>query len=60
MRGANANDPSPSVLAPVRAVFRAFVVTVVPDAKQLKARLKQGEMHRLFPTFATTCTLAKT
>ncbi|MGD0415157.1 MAG: hypothetical protein ABSA80_07385 [Terriglobales bacterium] len=35
MRGANAKEPSPSVLAPVRAVFRAVVVTVVPDAKQL-------------------------
>ena len=35
MRGANANEPSRSVLAPVRAVFRAVVVTVVPDAKQL-------------------------
>ena len=35
MRGASANQPSRSVLAPVRAVFRAFVVTVVPDAKQL-------------------------
>ena len=35
MRGASANQPSRSVLAPVRAVFGAFVVTVVPDAKQL-------------------------
>ena len=35
MRGAPANEPSRSVLAPVRAVFRAVVVTVVPDAKQL-------------------------
>src|SRR5271157_1658417 len=35
MRGATANGPSRSVLAPVRAVFRAVVVTVVPDAKQL-------------------------
>ena len=35
MRGATAKEPSPSVLAPVRAVFRAVVVTVVPDAKQL-------------------------
>jgi hypothetical protein len=35
MQSAPANEPSPSVLAPVRAVFRAVVVTVVPDAKQL-------------------------
>jgi hypothetical protein len=35
MRGATANEPSRSVLTPVRAVFRAVVVTVVPDAKQL-------------------------
>ena len=35
MRVATANEPSRSVLAPVRAVFRAVVVTVVPDAKQL-------------------------
>ena len=35
MRGATVNEPSRSVLAPVRAVFRAVVVTVVPDAKQL-------------------------
>jgi hypothetical protein len=35
MRGATANQPSRSVLAPVRAVFRAVVVTVVLDAKQL-------------------------
>jgi len=35
MRGAPANEPSVSVLAPVRAVFRAVVVTVVPDARQL-------------------------
>lgn len=35
MRGTTANEPSRSVLAPVRAVFRAVVVTVVPDAKQL-------------------------
>ena len=35
MRGATANEPSRSVLAPVLAVFRAVVVTVVPDAKQL-------------------------
>ena len=38
MRGATANQPSSSVLAPVRAVFRAVVVTVVPDAKQLDDR----------------------
>jgi hypothetical protein len=35
MRGATAKEPSRSVLAPVRAVFRAVVVTVVLDAKQL-------------------------
>jgi len=35
MRGATAKERSRSVLAPVRAVFRAVVVTVVPDAKQL-------------------------
>ena len=35
MLGATGNEPSRSVLAPVRAVFRAVVVTVVPDAKQL-------------------------
>ncbi|MBZ5658718.1 MAG: hypothetical protein LAO56_26050 [Acidobacteriia bacterium] len=35
MRGAPANETSRSVLAPVRAVFRAVVVTVVPDARQL-------------------------
>jgi len=35
MHAATANEPSVSVLAPVRAVFRAVVVTVVPDAKQL-------------------------
>jgi hypothetical protein len=29
------NEPSRSVLAPVRTVFRAVVVTIVPDAKQL-------------------------
>jgi hypothetical protein len=34
MRGATANELSP-VLPPVCAVFRAVVVTVVPDAKQL-------------------------
>jgi hypothetical protein len=38
MRGATAKEPSRSVLAPVRAVFRAVVVTVVPDAKQLDER----------------------
>lgn len=32
---ATANEPSRSLLAPVRAVFRAVVVTVVPDAEQL-------------------------
>jgi hypothetical protein len=35
MRGATVNEPSRLVLAPVRAVFRAVVVTVVPDAKKL-------------------------
>jgi len=35
MPGTTASKPSRSVLAPVRAVFRAVVVTVVPDAKQL-------------------------
>jgi hypothetical protein len=35
MRGATAKEPSRSVLGPVQAVFRAVVVTVVPDAKQL-------------------------
>jgi hypothetical protein len=35
MRHATANEPSRSVLTPVRAVFRAVVVTVVPDAKPL-------------------------
>ncbi len=35
MLGATAREPSRSMLAPVRAVFRAVVVTVVPDAKQL-------------------------
>jgi hypothetical protein len=35
MRGATAKEPLRSVLAPVRVVFRAVVVTVVPDAKQL-------------------------
>ena len=35
MRGATAKEPSGSVLAPVRAVFRAVVVAVVPDARQL-------------------------
>lgn len=35
MRGGTANEPSRSVLAPVRAVFRAVVVTVVPEAKML-------------------------
>jgi hypothetical protein len=34
MRGASAN-PSRLVLAPVRVVFRAVVVTVMPDAKQV-------------------------
>ncbi|MGD0598701.1 MAG: hypothetical protein ABR988_02695 [Terriglobales bacterium] len=36
MPGATAKEPSRSVLAPVRAVFRAVVVTVVPEAKQLE------------------------
>jgi hypothetical protein len=35
MPGATAKEPSRSVLAPVRAVFRAVVVTVVPAANQL-------------------------
>jgi len=35
MRVATANELSRSVLAPVHVVFRAVVVTVVPDAKQL-------------------------
>ena len=35
MRGATAKESSRSVLAPVRVVFRAVVVTVVPEAKQL-------------------------
>src|SRR5260370_20788019 len=35
MRVAIAKGPSRSVLAPVRTVFRAVVVTVVPDAKEL-------------------------
>ena len=35
MPGATEKEPSRSVLAPVRGVFRAVVVTVVPDAKQL-------------------------
>jgi hypothetical protein len=35
MPSGTAKGPSGSVLAPVRAVFRAVVVTVVPDAKQL-------------------------
>jgi hypothetical protein len=35
MRGPTANEPSRTVLAPVRAVFRAIVVTIVPDSKQL-------------------------
>lgn len=35
MRVAIAKEPSHSVLPPVRAVFRAVVVTVVPNAKQL-------------------------
>jgi hypothetical protein len=35
MQAAMAKEPSPSVLSPVRTVFRAVVVTVVPDAKQL-------------------------
>ena len=32
---ATAKEPSRSVLTPVRAVFRAVVVTVVPDARHL-------------------------
>jgi hypothetical protein len=35
MQAAIGKEPSRSVLAPVRSVFRAVVVTVVPDAKQL-------------------------
>jgi hypothetical protein len=35
MRGASVKGPLRSVLAPVRTVFRAVVVTVVPDAKEL-------------------------
>ena len=35
MPSATAKEPSRSVLAPVRTVFRAVVVTVVPDAKHL-------------------------
>jgi hypothetical protein len=35
MQVAIAKEPSRSVLAPVRTVFRAVVVTVVPDASQL-------------------------
>ncbi len=35
MPSATAQEPSRLVLTPVRAVFRAVVVTVVPDAKQL-------------------------
>jgi len=35
MPDATAKKPSRSILAPVRAVFRAVVVTVVPEAKQL-------------------------
>jgi len=35
MQSATAKEPSRSVLAPVRAVFRAVVRTVVPDAKHL-------------------------
>jgi len=35
MRGATANKPTLPVLTPVHAVFRAIVVTVVPDANQL-------------------------
>ena len=35
MRGTTAKEPSRSVLAPVRAVFRAVVVTVVREAKRL-------------------------
>jgi len=37
MPSATAKEPSPSLLANVRAVFRAVVVTVVPEAKQLDA-----------------------
>jgi hypothetical protein len=36
MSRAVANEPIHSVLAPVRTVFRAVVVTVVPDANQLE------------------------
>jgi hypothetical protein len=35
MRSTTGSKASRSVLAPVRAVFRAVVVAVVPDAKQL-------------------------
>jgi hypothetical protein len=35
MQGATTNELPRSALAPVRAVFRAVVVTVVPDAEQL-------------------------
>ncbi len=35
MQRASANEPSRSVLAPVRAVFRAVVVTIVPEAQEL-------------------------
>ncbi len=35
MRRASANEPPCSVLTPVRAVFRAIVVTIVPEAEQL-------------------------
>ena len=35
MQSATAKEPSRSVLAPVRAVFRAVVRAVVPDAKHL-------------------------
>ncbi len=35
MRHAAANEPSHSVLAPVHSVFRAVVVTIVPEAEQL-------------------------
>ncbi|MBZ5613454.1 MAG: hypothetical protein LAO23_05550 [Acidobacteriia bacterium] len=35
MQAAIGKEPSRSVLAPVRSVFRAVVVTVVPDAKQM-------------------------
>ena len=38
MSGAVANEPSRSVVAPVRRVFRAVVVTVVPGANQLDER----------------------